>query len=635
MDFLDPKTLYLVYIVTSLISSGVLASLWYGNSKRFSELRLWLQASLFQNACLLLILPRGTIPAFFSIVLSNAFLLCGVIFLYRGLEIFTGTHSSPWVNRILFGLYLTFQVWFTYGYPSLHVRGIITPLAIAAVTARSAWLLFSIQERSTNAISRPTAIIVLLLFLSNCAHIWLNVTEAATSSIFRSGAANPVLILAYLGIYLALSLSLVLMVVNRTTMRLSESERKFFAAFKTAPYALAISDLQDGSLLDFNDSLQEMSGYRQEEMSEKSSLALNLWYSERDRNEVLRDILQGKTIKNREYLFRTKEGKILTCLFSTEFLELNERHCLISSISDITGRIAMENELRQNRTFLSEIIEHSASLICVKDPSGRYKLVNKKWEKATGKKREEVLGKTDPEIFPGDEGDQFRRSDTQALQGNGDYEVEEYMQTPKGLRYLLTNKFLLRDGAGSVTGICAMIYDITDRKRTEERIRHLANHDFLTDLPSMRLAKTLIVGLLERKDEHRDTGALLYLDLDGFKQVNDTCGHDAGDLVLQEIGRRLLSCKGPEDTVARIAGDEFMLIIPEASDEQIGIRTAERILESINKPIYFEDTMFHLGSSIGIAMFCCQDDAAELIDKADKAMYESKRRGKNRWTLAS
>jgi diguanylate cyclase (GGDEF)-like protein/PAS domain S-box-containing protein len=482
--------------------------------------------------------------------------------------------------------------------------------------------------------TKMTAIVIIAHSLASLSHILIMLPLNAGNDLFALGSENALLILSYMVIYLSLVFTLVLMVTKRTKEELEISENKFSTVFKTAPYALSITKLKDGTLLDFNDAFLDLSEYSSKELEGKTTVDLQIWDSELDRTMMINEFHNGNVIQNKELQFKTKSGKLLTCLFSSEFLSLNDGLCLLSSTTDISERIAMETELRQNRAFLSGIIEHSGNLICVKEIDGRYKLVNKKWEQITGLNRERVLGRTDLEVFPGLVGETFHSNDQIAMLNEGDTEHEESLETKTGKRYFLSIKFPLHDNFGKVSGLCAMISDITERKQTEEQIEHLANHDHLTDLPTIRLAKNRLALAMENAQLQHKQGALLYLDLDGFKQVNDTIGHDAGDLVLQEISRRLENLRKENDTVARIGGDEFLVILTEIDTHEIAEIMAKKILKEVNKPIFIGEKTFQISISIGIVLFTGQDsDLNSLVKKADTAMYESKRKGKNVWTM--
>jgi diguanylate cyclase (GGDEF)-like protein/PAS domain S-box-containing protein len=398
---------------------------------------------------------------------------------------------------------------------------------------------------------------------------------------------------------------------------------------------MALSRLEDGTLIDINEAFLTLFGYSKEELLDPASLGLDFWIHLLNREKRMESLREGTSFDNQEIQLKTKSKEVLTCLFSTESLNLSNESYILFSIVDITDRISIETELRTNRTFLSEIIEHSGNIICVKDIKGSYTLVNKKWEESWNLKREAILGKTDHELFPGFGGEQFRKNDLMVMNLQQDLRFEEVIETEKGTRYFLSVKFPMFGEKGSISGICAMITDITKRKQAEAKIKYLADHDFLTELPTRRLAMSHLSSALEHAQAKGKQGALLYLDLDGFKKINDTLGHDAGDIVLQQTAIRLKAIQGNENTVARIGGDEFLFICREISGRQEIETLGNTILGVINTPLSMRDEVITISASIGIVLFPKKDcDLDCLIKQADKAMYTSKEKGKNICTLA-
>jgi diguanylate cyclase (GGDEF)-like protein/PAS domain S-box-containing protein len=181
-----------------------------------------------------------------------------------------------------------------------------------------------------------------------------------------------------------------------------------------------------------------------------------------------------------------------------------------------------------------------------------------------------------------------------------------------------------------------IIQDITERKKAEEQIKHLATHDLLTDLPSMGLAKDRLFVALNMARRYKKAVALLFVDLDGFKAVNDTLGHDAGDYVLKQVAKRLLSCVRETDTVARFGGDEFLIIATEINAPKNAAQIAEKAIQLVSQPIIFNGQQVVVGTSIGIALFPEHgENMDQLIQQADKAMYKVKNAGKNGFSFVN
>jgi diguanylate cyclase (GGDEF)-like protein/PAS domain S-box-containing protein len=181
-----------------------------------------------------------------------------------------------------------------------------------------------------------------------------------------------------------------------------------------------------------------------------------------------------------------------------------------------------------------------------------------------------------------------------------------------------------------VYGAVVTFHDITERKKSEEKIRHMATHDALTDLPSLRLAREHLSMAMNMARRYNNLAAVMFVDLDGFKAVNDGFGHDAGDKVLREAARRLRASVRKTDTVARVGGDEFLLIITELRSQENAANIAEKVIRFISQPFMFKNRLTHVGVSIGIALFPRDgEDIDMLVKLADHAMYKVKNAGKN------
>ena len=183
-------------------------------------------------------------------------------------------------------------------------------------------------------------------------------------------------------------------------------------------------------------------------------------------------------------------------------------------------------------------------------------------------------------------------------------------------------------------GAIESIRDITDRKQSEEKIRQLAHHDTLTGLPNRTLFFDRLGIALAQSQRNQKGVAITMLDLDNFKDVNDTLGHDVGDLLLKAAAERLSAELRKGDTVARFGGDEFLLILPDLNVIEDAIQVAQKILDSFRKPFLIDTHQLILTTSIGIAVYP-QDGTEEdiLLKNADKAMYQAKQTGRDRYQL--
>jgi diguanylate cyclase (GGDEF)-like protein/PAS domain S-box-containing protein len=304
---------------------------------------------------------------------------------------------------------------------------------------------------------------------------------------------------------------------------------------------------------------------------------------------------------------------------------------------------------------LQAFMDHSPSVIFIKDLQGRYLYVNERFTQAFGLGRKDVISRTDSDIFSAEIGAQFRVNDAKVFETGIAIEVEEIVRYADGLLHTsIVHKFPLYDSQGRITALGGIATDITERKRLEEVVRqknvqlgraiqaeaelrqrqeHLhftATHDQLTGLPNR--------ALLHQRAEHavavcRRSGrmlAVLFIDLDRFKSINDSLGHDAGDDVLREVATRLLGCLREVDMIARHGGDEFVVLLEDIERIEEVEQVIARMRAALEDPLTVQGEAVTVTSSIGVALYPRDGEVAStLLRNADLAMYRAKDQGRN------
>ena len=304
---------------------------------------------------------------------------------------------------------------------------------------------------------------------------------------------------------------------------------------------------------------------------------------------------------------------------------------------------------------LQAFMDHSPSIIFIKDLQGRYLYVNERFTQAFALGRKDIISHTDSEVFSAEVGAQFRANDTKVFETGAAVEVEEIVRYADGLLHTsIVHKFPLHDSHGRVTALGGIATDITERKRLEEVVRqknvqlgraiqaeaelrqrqeHLhfaATHDQLTGLPNR--------GLLHQRAEHaiavcRRSGrmlALLFVDLDRFKSVNDSLGHAAGDELLREVATRLSGCLREVDMIARHGGDEFVVLLEGIERIEEVEQVTARMRAALAEPLTVQGQDVTVTGSIGVALYPRDGEVAStLLRNADLAMYRAKDQGRN------
>jgi diguanylate cyclase (GGDEF)-like protein/PAS domain S-box-containing protein len=271
------------------------------------------------------------------------------------------------------------------------------------------------------------------------------------------------------------------------------------------------------------------------------------------------------------------------------------------------------------------------------DTQGHYTYVSPQVKNILGYEPQEILGKTPFDLMSPEEGKRVSGIFAALIKEWKPIAALENINIHKdGHQVVLeTNGLPFYDADGNLKGYRGTDRDITNRKQAEEKIRHMANHDFLTDLPTMRLAKDRLAMAINMARRYKKRVAVMFIDMDGFKAINDSLGHDAGDYVLKEVAKRLAAGVRATSTVARVGGDEFLLIATELHSPDNAALVAEKVLRLISQPVSMNEKQAAVSASIGIALY--PDDAEDidgLIKMADEAMYKIKNSGKNGYGFA-
>jgi diguanylate cyclase (GGDEF)-like protein/PAS domain S-box-containing protein len=301
---------------------------------------------------------------------------------------------------------------------------------------------------------------------------------------------------------------------------------------------------------------------------------------------------------------------------------------------DITARKQIEHGLLRT----ARVFENCRDAILIMDPDYRVVSVNQAFSDIAGFATDEVVGQILPSLRFGLHDTGFYEQILDRVRADGHWEGELTSVRSDGEEYpAWVAVTAIRDGSGAISNYMAILADITERKRAEQAARHLAEHDPLTGLPNRVLFLDRLHQALAGNRRQHNQFALLFLDLDRFKQINDTLGHSAGDAVLQEVARRLTHCVRAVDTVSRLGGDEFVVLLADIGGVDQAAHVAGTVMQQLSLPVELESQQSVTPSvSIGIAI--CPDDghtAETLLHHADVAMYHAKQDGRNAFRFFS
>ncbi|OGN95198.1 MAG: hypothetical protein A2Z75_02310 [Chloroflexi bacterium RBG_13_50_10] len=394
--------------------------------------------------------------------------------------------------------------------------------------------------------------------------------------------------------------------------------------------------VQNGKFQYANALFQELTGYSEPELLGKYSLDL---VHPEDREKVRENAiesLKGGSSLPYEYRFVKKNGDIIWVLEKVTSTEYKGKRATVGSFIDITERKQLEKAINKSEARYRTILEEIQDNYFEVDIAGNFTFVNDATCRTLGHSKEELIG-VNYRVFMAKEDIEVVYQDFNRVYRTG--------ETTKGLSY----KFIQKNGnigfgelsvssikneKGEVIAFRGIARDVTERKRLEHELADVASHDFLTGLPNrMLLHDRLGVGL--QQAQRNDTRlAVMMLDLDRFKVVNDTFGHSVGDRVLMAAGERLVSLVRKSDTIARVGGDEFLVLLPKISSIEDTIKVAQKILAAFRKPFILNDHKIRITTSVGIASY--PEDGADvetLLRNADIAMYWVKEQGRDNYAL--
>jgi diguanylate cyclase (GGDEF)-like protein/PAS domain S-box-containing protein len=300
---------------------------------------------------------------------------------------------------------------------------------------------------------------------------------------------------------------------------------------------------------------------------------------------------------------------------------------MVGTLTDITDRHKREDELRLAAT----VFEFADEAVIVSDPQNRIVSVNPAFTAITGYLATEVVGRNPRILSAKTHTKAFYQDMWAALSDTGHWRGEVTNRKKSGEVFIewLSIKRVL-NAQGQLTHYVALFSDITARKATESRMRHLALHDALTDLPNRALLSERLQQAILRAKRDRSRVGLMYFDLDKFKPINDSYGHEVGDLLLKAVVKRTTDCVRASDTVARIGGDEFAVLLATVDGWQDALGVAEKIRAALNQAFNVADHVLEISASIGLAIFPENgSDEMVLARHADAALYFAKKKGRN------
>jgi diguanylate cyclase (GGDEF)-like protein/PAS domain S-box-containing protein len=421
---------------------------------------------------------------------------------------------------------------------------------------------------------------------------------------------------------------------------LKEIEERFKATFEQAAVGLAHLT-PDGGFLRTNHKIGEIVGYDEQELSTRSLNDLS-HPEDRDKDSTQFSLLldgQIPTYDVEKRFVRRDGSRIWVNLTMSMVSGPNGRpKYLIAVIEDISARKKSERALRESERKFRFVFEGASIGIAMLDMEGRFTSCNYSFSSMLHFGEGEVVGEAFTAFTHPEDRAPVLELHQRLLTGKMDqYQFEQRFHRKDGqIIWGRLNVSLIHDDQGRPQFALAMVEDVTNRKYAEEKIQYMALYDAITDLPNRTLFFDRLHQAVSRAHRNQYVFALLFIDLDRFKEINDMHGHSTGDKVLKEVALRLKECVRETDTACRLGGDEFAIILQDIQEIAFAEKVAQKIIRSISRPFLFGDVVCSLGASIGISFYPFDgEDVDILIKNADSAMYRVKKSTKNDYLLFS
>jgi diguanylate cyclase (GGDEF)-like protein/PAS domain S-box-containing protein len=423
---------------------------------------------------------------------------------------------------------------------------------------------------------------------------------------------------------------------------LRHSEERYRTAFQTTIDAININRVDDGTYVDCNKAFLDTIGFTREEVIGRTSLELGIWADRADRERMVEVVRRNSIFRDLEAQFKKKNGEVFWGLMSASRIEIEGVPCVLTITRDISAAKAAERHLtaaaealRVSEERYRMVFQTSLDPILINRTSDRRFIdVNQAFLDAMGFERDEVIGRTSLDLKLWADPHDLETVDELLLRNGECRNVEIQFRKKNGdtLWGLMSASVIEID---EVQCVLTITRDISSAKAAEDEIRNLAFFDPLTGLPNRRLLLERLRLALAAGNRTGRMRAVLFIDLDNFKTLNDTLGHQVGDMMLQEAARRLAGCIRDVDTVGRLGGDEFVLMLEDLSEmpEDAAAQAkavGEKILSTITEPYLLDGRECRSSASIGISVFGDRRESSnEVLQQADIAMYQAKAAGRN------
>ena len=422
---------------------------------------------------------------------------------------------------------------------------------------------------------------------------------------------------------------------RRLSRQLASTKQFLETVLDNVPACVAAKNIEDGRYIFANSAYERFWGFSRDHVVGKNARELFASASAETIEATDRAALDSPDgqFRNEFEVDRGGERRMVASIRIVVRNESNKPEFLMLVFEDITDRRSLSKELESAKKFLELVVDNiPVALIVEQVKDGRYLLANRSAETILNRRREEATGLTASDIFNPKEAKLIIARDEAAIKKRGMITEEHPISTKDGLRLFLTRRATVLGDSGEPQYLIKTHEDVTDRRQTESRMAHMAYHDGLTDLPNRAAFLQALTQMIEACEGTGEEFAVLCVDLDGLKEVNDVFGHALGDKLLVEVAQRLQdSARG--GVVARLSGDEFGLII-DGKQPDAGLALAQQLGEAVAKEFQIDGRAVRAGATTGMAIFPHNGaDGASLLANAGAALFRAKQKSRGSISL--
>jgi diguanylate cyclase (GGDEF)-like protein/PAS domain S-box-containing protein len=413
---------------------------------------------------------------------------------------------------------------------------------------------------------------------------------------------------------------------RKLSKQLATTKHFLESVIDNIPVCVAAKNIDDGRYILANRAFEQFSGLSRDEIIGRTAEKVYVPEAAVAVAQADHDAIVSPTSQTRTELLIEHQGqkRLVACNRMIARDEKGKPEFLVSLFEDVTDRRSLSREIQSAKKFLELVVDNiPVSLVVKRLSDDQYVLANRTAEAMLGRRREDLIGSTIEDIYNPADVRLIRKRDDDAVRKKGVVTEEHPIQTEHGLRLFLTRRVTVLDEAGEPQYLIKTNEDITDRRETESRMAHMAYHDALTELPNRAAFLQALEQMIDACEGTDEEFAVLSLDLDRLKEINDVFGHEVGDQLLIEFSRRLESVISG-GVVSRLSGDEFGLII-DGPQPDSAKALATRLMQSMQTEFMFEGRAVRIGLTIGISVYPRNGrDAETLLTNADAALFRAK-----------